>query len=1172
VPALLCRKCGFNNPPGMRFCGNCGNRLGTTGMLAEGMSSAQPNPAALPEQMGVMMGADLLERFQQAGLEAKGQRRNVTLLFADLSGFTGLSQRLDTEELFVLIQQYTSLLARIVYKFEGMVDKFIGDGLMAIFGAPIAQENNTEMAVRAALEMQKEIARFSLEVQDRFHNEELRLHIGLHTGTVIVGSMGSSMMMNYTAIGDVVNLAARLQQNADPGAILVSQAVYQFTRPLFEFKALPPLTLKGYAAPAPAFLLVGPRVSPGSMRGIEGLAAPLVGRQAELQRLHRAANRLLDQHQGQVVLIEGEAGIGKSRLMAELRAYLKPLPVRVLIAQSYTYRRTVAYWVFQDLLCRLFGLQQNTPEPLAITTIKDHLQRRMGAEAANTLPYIYTMLSVGLDRPEVIERTRYLEAVQLRQLIFLAVRQVLAAEARANTLVLIFEDIHWADEASIDLLETLIDAVLEAPYICLAISRQFQGEGLGRLAQKAQRYLGERCVLLSLVQLTPQESQTLLGELLAIPELPAALHEQIISRAAGNPFYLEEILRMLIDAHKIYFSDNHWRLVPGTEMDDLGVPDTLQALILARFDRLEPAHRRALQVAAVIGRNFSSAVLAQVLLEENFDLPHLPAMLDELDRRGFILPQAGLSDFDYLFKHVLVSDAIYSTLLKAERSELHGMVGEAVETLYPDRTSELVELLARHYAWSARSDRALHYLILSGQKDARNYANQQSRQSFEQAIEIMGRIDHTPKQALEAHSGLGDVLVFTGDYPAALAQYQAALAALPLPASAATRSGFGDDEASEIALRRSGLQRKLSTAHERQGSYDQAMSALAEAQAALNQLPAPDPIEQAWIFNAAGWIHLRRGSLEAAEEALLDSLKLVQDTAEYDIIASIYNRLGGVAYQKGQLEQASRYVQRSLDLRQRIGDVNAVARSYNNLGLLNWRHGSWDSALENFKRSVELHGTLGDVEGTIDINSNLGLVYLDRGDFENAYHCFEQALNSARQIGHSYHIGLSYLHLARYFLFQRNWQQALENCSLSQKTFDEIGVAENRVTVEVYTGQAWLGLDNPPQARSAAEQALRLLEPPGGTGDSEERAHALRLWAQVNRVQYGNTSVVTDALRQSVELFGKVGNLIEEARSQRILAEVLEARGDFSGAARLTASARQVFTRLGARPDLEQMG
>ncbi len=1156
MPALLCRKCGFNNPPGMRYCGNCGSRLGATGMLEPGTGPLSPSLAASPAQVGVMMGADLLERFRQAGLEAAGQRRNVTLLFADLSGFTGLSQRLDTEELFVLVQQFAGLMARSVYKYEGMVDKFIGDGIMAIFGAPIAQENNAEMAIRAALDMQEQMALYSQEVRERYGSEELRLHIGLHTGTVIVGSMGSSLMMNYTAIGDTVNLAARLQQNADPGTILVSQVVYQFTRPLFEFQPLPALALKGYTYPVPAYRLVGPRVTPASVRGIEGLSAPLIGRESELARLRAAADGLVGLRQGQFVLIEGEAGIGKSRLTAELRAYLKPQPVRVLVGQSYTYRRMVAYWIFQDLLRVLFGLQQNTPEPLALSTVKDHLTRLLGAEAADSLPYINYLLSIGLDRPEVSERTRYLDAAQLHQRIFLAVRQVLIAEVRATPMVLVFEDLHWADEASLDLLTYLVDTVAEAPFLCLCVSRQFQDDNLAHLLQKASRGLGERCLHLHLVQLSPAESEKLLSELLTIPDLPASLHDQIILRSAGNPFYLEEILRMLIDEKKIDFQDGHWQLAPGSSVENLGVPETLQGLILARFDRLEPTLRRVLQVAAVIGRNFSSAVLANVLNQEEFSLTPLPASFIELEQRGFILPQAGLSDFDYLFKHVLVSDAIYSTLLKAERSDLHGQVGEAIEALYPDRTSDLVELLARHYAWSARSDRALYYLILAGRQEARNYANQQARESFEQALSILTRIDHVPEQEVDAHTGLGDVLVFTGEYPAALLHYQAALAALD------------SLERSQTAPQRSALLRKLSTVHERQGNYDPALAALTEAHTALAGLPDPDPVEQAWILNATGWIHLRRGSLEAAEEALQHALALVDGSSEYDVIASIYNRLGGLAYQKGLLEDASTWTRRSLELRQRIGDVNAVARSYNNLGLLSWRRGDWNSALDNFKRSVDLHGSLGDVEGTLEINSNLGLVYLEQGDFENALRSFRQALTSAQQIGHSYHIGLSYLHLARYSLFRQDWSQALEFCRRSQQVFDEIGVAEHRIYLELYNGQAALGLGDLDRANTTIQNALSLLEQTGNLGPSEERAYAFRLWAQVQRAQGVSLSNVAGTLRQSVDLFEVVGNQVERARSQVILAETVMDQGDVIAAGRLLSEARKVFEQLGARLDL----
>ena len=1159
MPALLCRKCGFNNPPGMRFCGNCGSRLGATGMLDSSSSSGTSNLAALPEQVGVMMGADLLERFRQAGLEAAGQRRTVTLLFADLSGFTGLSQRLDTEELFVLVQQFANRMAQCVYKYEGMVDKFIGDGLMAIFGAPIAQENNAEMAIRAALDMQQEISTFSQEVQERYQSEELRLHIGLHSGIVIVGSMGSSLMMNYTAIGDTVNLAARIEQNADPGAVWVSQTVFQLTRPLFDFEPLPPLQVKGYADPITAFRLIGPRITPGSVRGVEGLTAPLIGRETEIGDLRNAADLLITQRKGKFIFIEGEAGIGKSRLTVELRAYLRPRPVRVLVGYSYTYRRMMPYWIFQDLLRGLFGLQQNFSEPLALSTIKDRLNHLSGVEAAEMLPFLYIMLGIGLDRPEVLERVRYLEAAQLRQRIFLAVRQLLIAEARYNPLVLILEDLHWADETSLDLLDFLVDSVLDIPLMIVCLSRHFHEKGLESLAQKAERYLGNQCLHLALVQLSPTESQELLAELLAIPRLTPNLQEQILSRSAGNPLYLEEILRMLIDEQKIHYINGHWQPATGFLTETLGVPDTLQGLILARFDRMEPTQRRVLQIASVIGRNFSSRVLQDVLHQEEFEEVPLQKYFNDLEQRGFILPQAGLSDFDYYFKHVLVSDAIYSALLKSERSELHGQVGESIERLYPDRLDELVELLARHYSWSARSERALHYLLLAGQKEAENYANQQARQSFEQALGLLDRIDHEPTQEIEAHIGLADVLVFTGNYPDAVHHYQNALDLLAIL------------DSKQTAHQRSSLLAKLSVAYERQGSYDQALAMLSEAQAARQTGAKPSPIEDARILNASGWIFLRRGSLDVAEETLKRGLALVENTDEYEVIASIVNRLGGVAYQKGRLDQASKYVQRSLEIRKQIGDVNAVARTYNNLGLLNWRRGAWDSALDNFKRSIELHGSLGDVEGTIEINSNLGLVYLEQGDFDNAYASFSQALLSAQRIGHSYHIGLAYLHLASYSLFHQDWRQALSYCQKSKEIFDEIGVTEHRIYADVYSGQAWLHLGNLTEALSAAKNALQHFQPPDDSGLSEERAHVLRLWAQVELAQGGKMETAIEGLRQSIHLFGSMGNQVEQARSQVILSSVVLADGDSSTAQSLLDDARDVFQRLGAHVDLDRM-
>ena len=307
-----------------------------------------------------MTGSDLLERFRQAGLEASGQRRSVTILFVDLSGYTSLSEQLDDEELYSLVQKFIRLLVNDVYKYEGMVDKLTGDGLMALFGAPIAHENNAERAMRSAMDMMADVARLSHELD--LHGHELRIHIGLNAGTVIVGGLGGDGLMNYTAIGDSVNLARRLEETADPGMILVSKNVYQQTYRLFDFEALAPLTLKHISRPISAYRFLGPKANPGMVRGLEGLRAPMIGRQNEFRQVQAMVDRLVHERQGGVMLLVGEGGMGKSRLTREIKAQLDFTQLRLLEGQSLTYRRAIAYWIFQDMLRNFLGLTPESPE------------------------------------------------------------------------------------------------------------------------------------------------------------------------------------------------------------------------------------------------------------------------------------------------------------------------------------------------------------------------------------------------------------------------------------------------------------------------------------------------------------------------------------------------------------------------------------------------------------------------------------------------------------------------------------------------------------------------------------------------------------------------------------------------------------------------------------------
>jgi predicted ATPase/class 3 adenylate cyclase len=1102
------------------------------------------------------MGSDLLERFRQAGLESAGQRRNVTILFADLSGYTSLAEQMDSEDLYELVQKFIRLMVEEVYKYEGMVDKIIGDGLMALFGAPIAHENNAERAVRAAQDMLASVVRLSEELKERL-GVALNMHIGLHSGTVIVGGVGSNLLMDYTAIGDTVNLAHRLEEVAEAGTILVSESVYHATRALFDYEPSPDLDLKGISRPVKGYLLSGLKSRPGSVRGLEGLRSPLVGREAELQQLKGAVHALANYKHGRFVLVTGEAGIGKTRLTAELKGQIERAPLRVLEGHSLTYRRSVSYWIFLEVLRDFLGITMETPPAKARERLVTKVYECAGAQAAEVLPYLEYLLALEHLDPVSAERLAYLDASQLRQQIFLAVRDLLVAEARRRPLLLILEDLHWADEASLDLLAFLVDSVRRAPLMIYAISRPFQDGPLGRMADHAHKWLPDWFIEIELQSLSLDQSERLLYQLLAIPELPAEVRQQILQRSAGIPFYLEEILRMLIDEQVIHQENGHWRLVPGIEITSLGVPDNLQGLILARFDRLEPFCRKVLQSASVIGRQFNLSLLASVMrLADEVELKQALAQLVE---KAFLLPQSSPQELDYLFRHVLTSDAVYSTLLRRDRDELHGLVGEAMERLYAGRLEGQIEVLAGHFLRSPRPDRALYYLILAGERAGRDYANQQARQHYAEALALLPRVAFTTEQALQVLGGLGDVLVFTGEYAAAREHYLKALNTI--------------DQAGPSLYTRetSALQRKIGTTFERQGDFDQALLYLAEAGKALENQPPSQSGEKAQILNDIGWIHFLRGSFEDAHSFLSAALNLVENSRKYDVVASIHNRLGAVAYQQRAYDQAVAHVRKSLALRETIGDMSGVARLYNNLGLLGLMRGNLRDAEANFVQSIELLERIGDAEGIALSYINLGLVQLDRGDLKVAEANLLRGSTAAEQIGHRFYLGLAQMYLGRLRTAQGQSSESEQLLEESLRIFMELGAQDNLIDAVYYLGENCFAQGDllcASEWASKADEFITNASVDEKTG-SVQRGRVQRLHGAIARVN-GDIDQAGKRLLESAEIFNASYERLESARTALERGLLASAQKNYLEARQQFQEARLIFRQLGADVDLQR--
>ena len=1148
---IQCKNCGFVNPPNMRFCGNCGLRLLETGILPaiEPLAGKEST-----NQLGELVGADLLDRFRQAGLEAAGQRRQVTVLFVDLSGYTHLSEQIsDSEQMYELVQRCTKMFANDVYKYDGMVDKFTGDGLMALFGAPIAHENSAELAIRAALDMQADLEELSAELKDRL-GAEIKAHIGLHSGSVIVGGVGSNMMMNYTAIGDVVNQASRIETAAGPGMILVSDVVYRQVRTLFDFEALAPLQLKGISQPVRAHRVLGTKSKPGSVRGIEGLYAPMVGRDGELERLNQAVNAMNIEKLGRFAAVSGEAGIGKSRLISEFKSLLSQLPVQVLEGYSLIYRKGISYWIFQDMILRLLEVDAETPRSECQARLRERVTRALPKRVDDVLPYLEHMLSLPLSNPKTAKRIDYLAAEQLRQQIFLAVRDLILAETQQKPVVLILEDLHWADSGSLELLDFLLESLVKHPIVIVAVSRSFADGKLAEITQRAGELLRLRFTNLSLSSLSPDQSDRLFAQLLAIQNMPEALRTHIVQRASGIPLYLEEILRMLLDRNLLIRVDGHWQLADKVDLALLGVPDTLEGLILTRFDHLELVQRHIMKVASVIGRSFTRAIVVECLpgLTSDEVNQSIRVLLD----REFILPDPSPGG-EYMYKHILVADTIYSTLLKRERKELHGRVAETIEKLFADQLENQIDVLARHFFWSDQIERALHYLILAGQKAARNFNSSQAQKYFEDALSLLPRVEHTDQQALQVHIGLGDALVLAGNYPETRAAYERA-----------TEVIAGDEQANaEIAC---SLQRKIGMTHECQGDYDQALFCLGAASQSLLNAGLDSPAELSQILNDTGWIYFRRSNLDEAEKRLTQALELAEKAGRLDIVSSVYNRLGGVYYQQDHFKQAREFVGKSITIREEIGDILGVARSYNNLGNLGWKLGDWDEALEKFKRSAELQTRLGDMEANIMLNGNLGLLQIDRGYTTEARQYLEEALIQAEQIGHNSQIAISNHHLSLLFSTLEEWPEALEYSLRSEAIFKSLGEKANLVDVYVNLGVIYLGMRDLQKATSYAEQALALLAEFAAESEPEVKGCALRLLGDAALAAY-HLDAAQKHYQQAELIFDAIGNRLEHGRLLMSLARLAALQSNRKLSKSSLMQAQKLFEQLGARLDLRKL-
>jgi class 3 adenylate cyclase/tetratricopeptide (TPR) repeat protein len=720
----------------------------------------------------------LAEKILTTRSALEGERKQVTVLFCDLANSTALAERVGSEAMHALLNRFFELALHQVHRYEGTINQFLGDGFMALFGAPLTHEDHARRAALAALGIQQGLGPLRADVE-RQHGVEFALRIGLNTGSVVVGRIGDNLRMDYTAIGDTTNLAARMQQLASPGEICVTEATYRVSGEPFEWQEVGPRRVKGKTDPVRVYKLLSHRAVKSRFEVVaqRGLT-PLVGRDPEVQQLLSAWEKAT-QGQGQVVSVVGEAGIGKSRLLHELKQWLvqrrgDPTGRLYLEGSCFTYGDVISYFPFLAIVKAVCGVEGNASAEEAKRQMAQHLAE-LRVEPSRVLPYLHHLLSLPVEDAQFPTLTAQL----IRQRTVEALKTLLIAEASRDPLVLIVEDVHWIDKASEEVLTAVVDAMVTVPLLLVLVYRPEYLHTWAGKAYHAQIALSRlsgassaamvRAILtkpyaarVSVAPLSREQRTALARELLGTASIPPELEHLMITKTEGNPLFVEELTRSLVESGALVRHNGGWVLT--TPLEALEIPTTVQGVLLARIDRLSEDRKELLQVASVIGRVFPYPVLASVAQRT----PELEQVLQDLEALELIYPTSPAPQREYSFKHVLTQEAVYQTLLRPKREAYHEQIGKALEMLYADRLAEYYEVLAYHYGRSGNLDKAVEYLDLANQKAARASAMEEAKRYFDEAMTLLDTLPETEgnqRRRISLLVNQGEVMVLLFKFP-----------------------------------------------------------------------------------------------------------------------------------------------------------------------------------------------------------------------------------------------------------------------------------------------------------------------------------------------------------------------------------------------------------------------
>ncbi len=839
-----------------------------------------------------------------------GERKSITILFTDIVGSTPLAENLDPEDWKNVVAGAHHTVGECVQRYGGYIAQLLGDGVLAFFGAPTTHEDDPIRAVRAALDIQTAIQIYAQELRQIGRVIDFQMRIGINSGPVVVDLVGSQSHFEYSAFGDAVNLAARLQSAANPGKILLSENTYRSVQHAFACLDLGEIEVKGKSQPIHVYELKQIK-SQQQMHRPVNLESAMVGREEQLGTLLENSRLVVNERKGRVVIILGEPGMGKSRLVAEWRKTMLDngrIGENWNWAEGYclSYTQTTAYYLVRSLGRSVLNL----PEGFSPADIRAALPAAMLGDQTvpkqETLFYLYKLLE-----PDQAEDPTPLHAQSLQAQFYAALRSLLGALSERQPLALVLEDIHWADPSSVDLLNRLLPLVISLPIIVCLVARPSRQAIGWKLIESSHNLPADRVTQLTISALSTLDSQKLMNSLLSLNSLPSEIGDLILKKSEGTPFFIEEVLNLLIDRGDILKEKNGWSITH--DIHDIEIPNSMQRLLLARVDRLAENLKLALRVASVVGRRFNFDVLFAVLhrLQDQLDRDQLSSELFELEGSGLIKESEFASSLEFIFRHALIQEAVYSAILRNDRRSLHRAVARAIEQIFSGHTNELASTIAYHHERGEEWEPAVRWLTRAGKLAAEEWALPEALDFDRRALAALAHGPRRRPLEFSLHSHLANSMTLMGmPRDETMEEYNLCLSL-----------SSNDCEAAQIHF------------HKGQLLHIYTSSDLVEAEAEYNQaldLVKRDESDPLYcnILSFLGYLYRYQYRIPLSIKTLHHALDLAVRLDSIDLKADINIFLSGAYLEAGREDEAISACLEGLSLAKQIGNLELIGRAH----------------------------------------------------------------------------------------------------------------------------------------------------------------------------------------------------------------------------------------------------